>query len=38
MRENKDGESDGEKGDAVPNYLHHPGEVKYEHLPFYISF
>ena len=36
MRENKNGEGDGEEGYAVPHYLHHPGEVQDKHLPFYI--
>ena len=37
MRENKDGESDGDEGDAVADNFHHPGEVKDEHFPFHIG-
>ena len=30
MRENEDGQSNGDEGDTVANNLHHPGEVENE--------
>ena len=35
--QNEDGEGNGDEGDAVPDNLHHSGEVEDEELPLHIS-